>query len=351
MTEIVRMLFGSHLYGTETAESDQDFKAVFMPSGVDLLMQRAPLGRHQHREKGHGERNTRDDVDDDAYSLQAFMRLLSEGQTGALDMLFAPDWAVIGERTARGTPRVTPTWREIRENRGRLLCRKSEAFIGYCRQQANKYGIKGSRVAAARAARDLLDWAHGARGPRGKLGEIEDRIDELVAATEHMQAVDIEGPTDLSGNRRAVRHWEVCNRKMPYTQTIKEARELMHRLVTEYGRRALSAETNEGVDWKALSHAVRVGHESVELLSTGEITFPRPERAHLLRIKTGMVEYRPVAEEIEDLLVRVEAAAAGSALPAEIDRGWAEALVQREHLREVTRYFDLRGGGDEGTYL
>ena len=37
-----------------------------------------------------------------------------------------------------------------------LVTRRSAAFVGYCRQQANKYGIKGSRVAAARKALTLL---------------------------------------------------------------------------------------------------------------------------------------------------------------------------------------------------
>ncbi len=42
MTELVNMLFGSHVYGTSTPESDRDEKSVFIPDARDILMQRAP---------------------------------------------------------------------------------------------------------------------------------------------------------------------------------------------------------------------------------------------------------------------------------------------------------------------
>lgn len=40
MIELVRMKFGSHLYGTETPSSNLDFKAVFLPSRSDILLGR-----------------------------------------------------------------------------------------------------------------------------------------------------------------------------------------------------------------------------------------------------------------------------------------------------------------------
>jgi len=33
---IVEMVFGSHLYGTDTPESDKDYKGVFMPARDDI---------------------------------------------------------------------------------------------------------------------------------------------------------------------------------------------------------------------------------------------------------------------------------------------------------------------------
>src|SRR5690242_851281 len=168
MRRIVRIKFGSHLFGTSTAASDIDFKAVFIPPARDILLQRVRGSISSPRPKAEGEKNYAGEIDEEAYSLQKYLGLVADGQTVAMDMLFAPRWAMVEEPAAE--------WREIERNRARLLTRKAAAFVGYCRQQANKYGIKGSRVAAAREALSILDRALAERGGLAKLGEIEPQI-------------------------------------------------------------------------------------------------------------------------------------------------------------------------------
>ena len=95
------------------------------------------------------------------------------------------------------------------------------------------------------------------------------------------------------------------------------------------------AQRNEGVDWKALSHAVRIGREAVELFETGRIALPRPDAQHLLRIKQGGLPYHAVTEEIEGLLAEIENAAAGSSLPEAPDLEFIEELVIRAYAGRV----------------
>jgi hypothetical protein len=102
---------------------------------------------------------------------------------------------------------------------------------------------------------------------------------------------------------------------------------MFKRVFDEYGARALQAETNDGVDWKALSHAVRIGQEALELFETGKIVFPRPNACYLLDIKQGKVEYKMVSVEIEQLLDQVEAASIKANLPDEVDRKKVDELV------------------------
>ena len=237
-------------------------------------------------------------------------------------MLFAPDTVMVSE--------PGPEWREIQANSDRLVTRRAASFVRYCRQQANKYGIKGSRVAAARAALALLISAEAVHGSTAKLGTIESEVTALVSTTEHASLLDTEMP-----GGRLVRHLEVCGRKMPFTSSIKSAREVVQRLVDEYGERALQAERNEGIDWKALSHAVRVGREALELLETGRITFPLPYAADILAIKHGVRRYEAVGEEIEQLLEAVEGAAVRSALRDEPDRDLIDDLVARAYRTSV----------------
>lgn len=334
MSTIVEMRFGSHLYGTDTPASDTDIKAVHVPAGRDILLGRAKASINRQTKADPTSKNGAGDTDFESYSLQKYLSLAAEGQTVALDMLFAPPSAFLRPPSW--------IWKDIQENRHRLLTSKCASFLGYCRTQANKYGIKGSRVAAARAALALLDSAVSAYDMAAKLGLISTRLDDLAANHEHIEIVDV--PLQRLGMEpSSIRHLEVCGRKMPFTATIKNARDVVARLVAEYGQRALQAESNQGVDWKALSHAVRIGRQAIEVLDTGFVTFPRPEAAHLLAVKRGELPYQAVAEEIEALLVEVEAASARSSLPAEPDRDWIDDFVADAYRDAVGLQYKMQG--------
>jgi hypothetical protein len=322
MDLIVHMRFGAHLYGTATAESDLDLKAVYLPEARDILLQRVRPSVNETRPRPPGEKNTAADVDFEAYSLQRYMELLAEGQSVAIDMLFAPESAFI-------TP-PGEIWREIQASRAQFLSTRATAFVRYCRQQANRFGIKGSRVAAARKALDLLAEGEARLGTTAKLSEIADEVMALAEATEHLAIVALPLP-----NGGTARHFEVCDKKIPFTASLKTAREVVERLVGEYGSRALQAERNEGVDWKALSHAVRVGREAVELYETGAIVFPLRCADRLLRIKRGVLPYQDVAAEIEALLEAVEASAARSSLPQEPRLDLMEEIVASAYRKRV----------------
>jgi hypothetical protein len=323
MRNIVTIKFGSHLYGTSTPTSDLDYKSIFVPAARDILLQRVKGTIANKRPKAMGEKNYVGEVDQESHSLQRFLELAAEGQTVALDVLFSPEWAMVEP--------AAPEWVEIMANRHRLLTRKSASFVGYVRTQSNKYGIKGSRVAAARAALAVLATAMEQHGTTAKLEILSEQIQSFVGAHEHTVVIDINNP----GTDRPMPHWEVCGRKMPYSGSIKNAHGIMQTMVNEYGKRALMAETQQGVDWKALSHAVRVGTQALELLKTGHITFPLENAQHVIDIKTGKLSYRDVADEIEDFLVRVESAEASSTLPVDPDYLWIENFVERVHRAEI----------------
>jgi hypothetical protein len=317
VNSICTIKFGSHLYGTSTPGSDLDYKSVFLPQARDILLQRIKPTIQNHKEKSAGEKNKPGDVDREAFALHRYLSLLAEGQTVALDMLFAPDWAMVEP--------PAPLWRTIVENRRHLVSSKAAAFVGYCRTQANKYGIRGSRVHAVRNIVEWFDAAIAERGHLAKMFEAADGLPEFIKARQldHTQIIDIQHPNQS----KPVAHLECCNRKTPFFNSLKDARAIYARLLAEYGDRSLQAERNEGADWKALSHAVRVGSEALEFMSTAWITFPLPNAEHILAIKQGTVPYAKVADEIEGLLEAVEAAQATSCLPAVPDQEFIDALV------------------------
>jgi hypothetical protein len=322
---IVEIKFGSHLYGTNTPASDVDYKVVFIPPARDIVLQRVEATIAVKRPKQPFEKNVAGEIDHEAYALHRYLQLLADGQTVALDMLFAPRWATMHD--------PHPVWHEVCNNRQRLLSRQAASFIGYCRTQANKYGIKGSRVHAARNIVEWFDEAIVQHGHLAKLAAAADTLESFIAARQlqHTAIIDIARPS----RPQPIKHLECCNRKAPYSASLKDCREIYVRLMDEYGARALLAERNEGVDWKALSHAVRIGQEAAELLATGHITFPLPNAAHVLAIKRGDLPYAAVAAEIEDLLEQVEAAQKTSVLPDAPDTMFIDDLIWDAYRCEI----------------
>jgi RNA repair pathway DNA polymerase beta family len=316
MSRVVCIKFGSHLYGTDTPESDIDYKAVHLPSAEEILLQRVRASVSSRRDKREGEKNSVGEVDEESYSLQRYFELLVSGQTVAIDMLFAPSSCLL---------ETSPLWFVIQSNRPRLLTKKSTAFVGYCRTQANKYGIKGSRVAAARDAMLFFKEHYDRLGATAKVFEVEALLPSLLG--EHIaivqQVVNRDGDIGT--------YIECCNRKVDFNATIKQGYEVFNRIHENYGARAKMAQRHEGVDWKALSHAVRVGQEALELLETGSITFPLANAQHILEIKKGRIPYQAVAEEIEGLLIAVEESSISSSLPDSADTDFIDSLVADVH--------------------
>jgi hypothetical protein len=129
----------------------------------------------------------------------------------------------------------------------------------------------------------------------------------------------------------------VSDKSVPLTCSVHRAVPVFRGALAKYGHRAHAAETNQGIDWKAVMHAVRVGTQTIELLETGTITFPRPDATFLLTVVKGEHPYREVAARIESLMTEVEEAAARSPLPEKPDFAMMDLLVANAYQEEARK--------------
>jgi len=84
---------------------------------------------------------------------------------------------------------------------------------------------------------------------------------------------------------------------------VKDAVRNLENFLKKYGQRALDAEANLGIDWKAVSHATRAVMQVLQILCQRDITFPLDCRKALLEIKRGEVDYaESVAPNLEFLM-------------------------------------------------
>jgi len=311
MNIIFKSKYGSHLYGTNTKKSDTDYKGIYIPTLEELILQKTKKSYRQDRKVSAGLKNTKDDVDCEIYSLHYFIELALKGETVALDMLHVPEgFAEIED----------PIWKEIRKNRSKFYTKSLKAYIGYCRKQASKYGIKGSRLSDANRVLDFLGETIEKEEYNYKVKDIANRFPK----GEHIKLITMKGCN--SPDKRA---FEICNRKIPFDCRIHYAREMIRQFYVSYGERARQAEANEGIDWKAISHAFRAGLQLQEIYETGDLKFPLKEAEFLKKIKNGEFHYKndKIGEKLENLIKKVEILAEKSHFPEKADRKFWENFI------------------------
>lgn len=316
---IFETLSGSHVYGTNVATSDKDYKGVVIPDKKSILLQVAPRTRNNASNKAEGVRNGPQDCDREYFSLHYFMHLLMDGQTHPVEMLFIPSkfWTA-----------TSPEWEEIVGFRHLLVSKKLTAFVGYAKNQANKYSAKGERYSTVEAFVNLL--------------RISDEKSPLYSCLQHLQDIIAKYPkhskiTNIENAGKIIPHLEVCGRKIDLNATVEYALNCYEWVYKEYGDRAKASA--EGVDWKAVMHAVRIAEEALEILRDGSITFPRPNVELLLDIRNGKLKYDMIMDYFETLLEDINAASATSILPDEPHKELAQFLTLSAYTNAVTEGF------------
>jgi len=205
--------------------------------------------------------------------------------------------------------------------------------LGYCRQQALNYGDKGNRLEAAQKVQTVLGRLMNEHGAQSLLGDF---IGSIIDEVESPHVIEVDR---LLTNGKTMAHLKISNKLAPVTITLKDAKAISDNVVKSYGKRARIAQEGKGNDWKALSYALRIGYEAVELFETGHITLPRPEAEHLVAVKSGLVDADRVGEEIEELLHLVEAAAENSSLPENSDTEYLNDVVMRVYGGAVFEHY------------
>lgn len=313
MDIIVKMKFGSHLYGTATDTSDIDYKGVYLPSREEILLGNIPKC-HNYSTGNDMSKNKPGDMDVEIYSLHYFIRLACEGQTVAMDMLHAPEEMFIAH---------SDIWRTIVKERHRFYSKNLNSFINYARRQASKYGIKGSRLNAVSQVIDVLK----AQDPESKLRAIWDKLPRI----EHCHDTGI----DPNG----MRQYQVCGKTFQESASVGYVVPILEKFYDDYGDRAKLAAENKNIDWKAISHALRAAIQTKEILTTNTISYPLKDAPFLMKVKEGKLDYsNEVAPVLESLMDEVEKLLSASSLPEETDRDYWNNFIcetlERERFRK-----------------
>ncbi|ANZ51216.1 hypothetical protein [Enterobacteria phage ATK48] len=327
MKTIMKGYFGSHLYGTSTPESDVDFKEIYVPHARDILT--GNVKEHMSKNTNNtSSKNTKDDVDHELYSLKYFFKLAADGETVALDMLHTPPSLVVKSD-------LPDVWKYIQDNRSRFYTTNMKSYLGYVRKQASKYGVKGSRLAVLRQAlKRSNEW--GQYFDNGAVIRLS-HMKNVLPVGEFASWVETEN--EKTGKQT---FYSLLDRKFQDTLTNKEFNAILVKLEENYGERARKAEANEGIDWKALSHACRGGLQLLEIYKTGDLVYPLQDAPFILDVKLGKHTFKTVQEFLEDIVDQVEHAseqAAKNGMQQKVDTSFWDDFLEQVYLENHNSYY------------
>ncbi|URY13781.1 thioredoxin [Shigella phage ESh27] len=327
MKTIMKGYFGSHLYGTSTPESDVDFKEIYVPHARDILT--GNVKEHMSKNTNNtSSKNTKDDVDHELYSLKYFFKLAADGETVALDMLHTPPSLVVKSD-------LPDVWKYIQDNRSRFYTTNMKSYLGYVRKQASKYGVKGSRLAVLRQAlKRSNEW--GQYFDNGAVIRLS-HMKNVLPVGEFASWVETEN--EKTGKQT---FYSLLDRKFQDTLTNKEFNAILVKLEENYGERARKAEANEGIDWKALSHACRGGLQLLEIYKTGDLVYPLQDAPFILDVKLGKHTFKTVQEFLEDIVDQVEHAAeqaAKNGMQQKVDMSFWDDFLEQVYLENHNSYY------------
>lgn len=312
---IFKTQFGSHLYGTNTPLSDKDYKGVYIQDFPTLLLRKNTHSLHENTKNWYGERNTPEDVDVEYIELSSFVHDALKGQTYAIDMLFAPKnlWEV--------PYNDDPIWCDILNNREKFLSKNVAPYIGYCRKQAAKYGLKGSRLGEIMRLREWCSVQNPKQSIEEALAVSPFPLSEYITREQNV----------MRPNGKEVVQEFLCVLGKYYSiqETVGELLKRMDAFYEKYGSRSVQAQENDGVDWKAISHAYRACFQMIELALYGKIHFPLHQKDFLIELKQGKKPYSFVQEDLPLLMEKTTNLITNSTvLPEQPDtRFWDKWLV------------------------
>lgn len=305
-----RILFtevGSHMYGTNTPESDHDYVGIFIPDKEYILgLKRCDQVEIKTNPSSSGKRNSKDDVDCTIYSLPKFLHLAAGCNPNIIEILFSPNpfIGIEGRNLMYGQGLVG--WRKMF-----LTQRARDTFLGYAHSQREKLLVKKDRLDAIRKAKEDLVGIGVTKG----IHQEDAIVNRLV----------VKGS---SGNV-----YRIFESRTALDHVFKTLDEMEQ----EYGLRTKSVE-QFGYDTKFAMHLIRLLFEGIDILEGKELTFPlkRDDVNELMQIRRGEWSIESVIAVADRLMKRAETME--SSIPKNVDVD----ILSKIQMRLIEGFWETR---------
>ena len=338
--QILMTPFGSHLYGTATPTSDFDFKVLVLPHLDDIIMGKK-IANYVVKPEGLGHNASMPEggIEHEFIPIHIFLDHFFEGQTYALEMAMAVLQGKFDQPI-----KISPDYIDVQEWMAELvdkfLTKNIQKMIGYVVSQSNMYGLKTDRYDALVKIKQVIDRNFkdysSASIKAARLSQTPELIQTLL--TDYPSFVSVGEIPNARGGAEMSPALIVATKQFPLTTSWAIVLDSITKNIGVYGDRVKKF-GGQGADWKALSHAIRIIEQIIDLCEEGMIEFPRPHSAYLKEVKAGQVSIEDATAYLTELFNSIEKTVASSSLQ-EITPELTEEF-QTFKLALIKRYYKL----------
>jgi predicted nucleotidyltransferase len=290
--KILEIRVGSHLFGTDTPDSDLDLVGIFMPCEEMVYgFQKCEEVDLSYVDKDDTGRNTKDAVDFKMQEYRKFVRLAIQNNPNILHHLF------VNKKNIR----YIDNWGANLLDHRFLFPHKGahHRFVKYADSQRHKMVIKPQNYADLENGLGFLELFDSNR-------VMADVITEQNKLSEN-------GAFKDPGKGKHVKCGDLNFERGVFVKKAKKM--IKHRLDNATSRHVLF--TKFGYDVKFASNLIQLLKEGIELMETGQIQFPLAYAGEILDIKKGKHSVEGILEWADGLVEDARKAYEITELPAD----------------------------------
>lgn len=318
--KILEIVAGSHLYGTSTPQSDEDFVGIFMPPPEYVYgLQTVNEIDFSIADKGEDGKNTADAIDRKLYEFRKFISLAQGNNPNIMEMLFVPEESI---------KFINHIGRKLLEARDLFPSKQAvPKFKGYANSQKHKMIIRRDHFNDLREGYNALC----------EMGDNQCLVE--VMSKEYLMMDDEAGVLrPLFWTKEGAKHIHVGDLCFEPGLYVKKVRNKLKERLNKVTNRS-ELVLKHGYDTKFGSHLIRLLYEGLDILNEGKLVFPLKNAEFLLSIKNGALSLKEILELADDLEAKYEEAEKKSSIPKtpdfnKIEKFTIETLQEFLHPQE-----------------
>jgi len=280
---LYKIITGSHLYGTNTENSDNDYSGVFLEpfeyiaspfKNIEEINLSVP-------NKDVSGKNTFLAVDVKYYGLKRFIKLVSQCNPNIIEFLFVPDNKILY---------LSNDFKSILDNRELFLTQEiARRFMGYAFEQEKKMYIRSENFTLIHQAWKSLKEEYPNLPQNTPIMKTK-TADKYLESTRFLHQHNPDNAEYL---------YKCGDLQFGTTLHIKKVMKMLSERIQKASHRT-DMILHKGYDYKFASHVVRLLGEGYQLMTEHTITFPIINVDDVIDIKRGLYTIDRVKEIIDN---------------------------------------------------